>query len=105
MISIRNEINDVVEGNMDKNNNPLKNAPHTAEYSLSEKWNHPYSRKDACFLENGKKNINIGHQLVELITLLEIEILFAPVHQLKNTLTSIIKFYYFGCFTNNPIFN
>ena len=56
-------------------------------------------------LENGKKNINIGHQLVELITLLEIGILFAPVHQLKNTLTSIIKFYYFGCFTNNPIFS
>ena len=49
MISIRNEINDVVEGNMDKNDNPLKNAPHTAEYSLSEKWGHPYSRKDACF--------------------------------------------------------
>ena len=49
MISIRNEINDVVEGNIDKNNNPLKNAPHTAEYSLSEKWNHPYSRQDACF--------------------------------------------------------
>ena len=49
MISIRNEINDVVEGNIDKNNNPLKNAPHTAEYSLSEEWDHPYSRKDACF--------------------------------------------------------
>ena len=49
MISIRNEINDVVKENIDKNNNPLKNAPHTAEYSLSEKWNHPYSRKDACF--------------------------------------------------------
>jgi glycine dehydrogenase len=49
MISIRNEINDVVKENIDKNNNPLKNAPHTAEYSLSEKWNHPYSRQDACF--------------------------------------------------------
>ena len=49
MISIRNEINNVVEGNIDKKNNPLKNAPHTAEYSLSEKWDHPYSRKDACF--------------------------------------------------------
>ena len=32
-------------------------------------------------------------------------ILFAPVHQSKNTPTSIIKFYYFGCFPNNPIFN
>ena len=61
--------------------------------------------KTLVFLGNGKKNINIGHQLVELITLLEIEILFAPVHQSKNTPTSIIKFYYFGCFTNNPIFS
>ena len=56
-------------------------------------------------LGNGKKDINIGHQLVELITLLEIETLFAPAHQLKSTPISIIKFYYFGCLTNNPIFN
>ncbi len=49
MISIKNEIDEVEKGNIDKDNNPLKNAPHTAEYSLSEKWDHPYSRKDACF--------------------------------------------------------
>jgi len=49
MISIKNEIDEVEKGNIDRNNNPLKNAPHTAEYSLSEKWDHPYSRKDACF--------------------------------------------------------
>ena len=49
MISIRNEIHEVEKGNIDKNNNPLKNAPHTSEYSLSENWDHPYSRKDACF--------------------------------------------------------
>ena len=49
MISIKNEINDIVNGNIDKENNPLKNAPHTANYSLSQNWDHPYSRKDACF--------------------------------------------------------
>ena len=61
MISIRNEIHEVEKGNIDKNNNPLKNAPHTSEYSLSENWDHPYSRKDACFPGRGKKNINTGH--------------------------------------------
>ena len=49
MISIKKEISKVEKGVIDKNNNPLKNAPHTAEYSLSEKWDHPYSRRDACF--------------------------------------------------------
>ena len=49
MISIKKEISEVEKGIIDKNNNPLKNAPHTAKYSLSEKWDHPYSRKDACF--------------------------------------------------------
>ena len=49
MISIKSEIDKVEKGKIDKDNNPLKNAPHTAEYSLSKKWDHPYSRKDACF--------------------------------------------------------
>ena len=41
--------NYVEDGKIDKQNNPLKNAPHTAEYSLSSSWDHPYSRNDACF--------------------------------------------------------
>ena len=49
MISIKNEIDNVEDGKIDKQNNPLKNAPHTAEYSLSSSWDHPYSRNDACF--------------------------------------------------------
>ena len=49
MISIKREIDDVTSGKLDPNDNPLKNAPHTAEHALSDEWNHPYSRSKACF--------------------------------------------------------
>ena len=49
MISIKNEIDDVINNKVDAKNNPLKNAPHTAQYALSKNWEHPYSRHDACF--------------------------------------------------------
>ncbi|HEX4922630.1 MAG TPA: aminomethyl-transferring glycine dehydrogenase, partial [Bdellovibrionales bacterium] len=49
MISIRNEIREVEEGRMDPKDNPLKNAPHTAETLTKENWTHPYSRQKAAF--------------------------------------------------------
>jgi len=49
MISIRAEIDDVVEGRIDKLNNPLKNAPHTADTVMAENWDRPYSRTVAAF--------------------------------------------------------
>ena len=49
MISIKKEIDDVISGELDPHDNPLKNAPHTAEHALSDEWNHPYSRTKACF--------------------------------------------------------
>jgi len=49
MISIKNEINDVLAGNLDALDNPLKNAPHTVENILSDDWEHEYSRYHACF--------------------------------------------------------
>ncbi len=49
MISIKKEINDIGNGKYDPNDNPLKNAPHTAEYAVSNKWNHRYSRHLSCF--------------------------------------------------------
>jgi glycine dehydrogenase len=49
MISIRQEIEAVVSGQMDRQNNPLKNAPHTATQLASDKWEHPYSREQAAF--------------------------------------------------------
>jgi glycine dehydrogenase len=49
MISIHAEIEAVVNGKIDKQNNPLKNAPHTARQIASDKWEHPYSREQAAF--------------------------------------------------------
>ena len=43
MISIKKEIDNVTSGEFDPTDNPLKNAPHTAEHALSENWPHPYS--------------------------------------------------------------
>lgn len=34
---------------MDKNDNPLKNAPHCLEELLSDKWEHKYSRELAAY--------------------------------------------------------
>ena len=49
MISIKKEIDNVLSGKLDPLDNPLKNAPHTAEHTLSDKWKHGYSRHHACF--------------------------------------------------------
>ena len=48
MIAIREEIQAVAEGRMDRENNPLKHAPHTAAVVTGE-WNRPYSRELAAF--------------------------------------------------------
>jgi len=48
MIAIREEIQAVADGRLDPVNNPLKNAPHTAEVIAGE-WNRPYSRQMAAF--------------------------------------------------------
>ena len=49
MISIRKEIDAVATGKIDKQNNPLKNAPHTARQIAAENWDRPYSREQAAF--------------------------------------------------------
>jgi glycine dehydrogenase len=49
MISIRNEISDVETGLLDKVNNPLKNAPHTAAVITGNDWDKPYTRQKAGF--------------------------------------------------------
>ena len=48
MISIREEIRAVENGTLDKHDNPLKNAPHTAAELVGE-WSHPYSRELAVY--------------------------------------------------------
>ncbi|MBB3896819.1 aminomethyl-transferring glycine dehydrogenase [Roseococcus suduntuyensis] len=49
MISIRAEIRAVEQGRMDRADNPLKNAPHTAAEVTGTSWTHPYSREQAAF--------------------------------------------------------
>ena len=49
MISIRKEIEEVEKGTLDKADNPLKNAPHTAAVVTADEWNRPYSRQKAAF--------------------------------------------------------
>jgi glycine dehydrogenase len=49
MISIRAEIEAVASGKIDKQNNPLKNAPHTTRQIAVARWERPYSREQAAF--------------------------------------------------------
>jgi glycine dehydrogenase len=49
MISIREEIAAIAAGRLDKRDNPLKNAPHTAAELLSAAWQHAYSRGEAAY--------------------------------------------------------
>ncbi|MFN2542859.1 MAG: aminomethyl-transferring glycine dehydrogenase [Chthoniobacterales bacterium] len=49
MISIHDEIDAVATGKIDKQDNPLKNAPHTARQIASDKWDRPYAREQAAF--------------------------------------------------------
>ncbi|WP_212525332.1 aminomethyl-transferring glycine dehydrogenase [Actibacterium sp. MT2.3-13A] len=48
MLAIREEIRAVEAGEMDAENNPLKNAPHTVGDLVAD-WDRPYSREQGCF--------------------------------------------------------
>ncbi len=49
MIAIREEIRAIEQGRLPQDDNPLKNAPHTAETLLASEWAHPYSREAAAY--------------------------------------------------------
>ena len=49
LISIRREIQDVIDGKVDARDNVLKNAPHTAAEVSSDAWSHPYTREQAAY--------------------------------------------------------
>jgi glycine dehydrogenase len=55
MIEIRKEIAEVEEGKADRQDNVLKNAPHTHRLLLGE-WKHPYSKEKAFFPLKGYPN-------------------------------------------------
>jgi len=49
LIGIREEIRDIESGILPRDNNPLKNAPHTSEVVTADDWDRPYSRQRAAF--------------------------------------------------------
>jgi glycine cleavage system P protein (glycine dehydrogenase) len=49
LIAIRAEIREIEQGILPRDNNPLKNAPHTAETVINDNWDRPYSREVAAF--------------------------------------------------------
>jgi glycine dehydrogenase len=48
MIAIREEIRAIEQGKLPRDDNPLKNAPHTAAEVTAQEWTHPYSRQQAA---------------------------------------------------------
>ncbi|AGG88729.1 aminomethyl-transferring glycine dehydrogenase [Rhodanobacter denitrificans] len=49
MIQIHDEIRAIEEGKLDREDNPLKNAPHTATMVSASEWTHAYPRELAAF--------------------------------------------------------
>jgi glycine dehydrogenase len=64
LIAIRGEIQEVIDGTADAEDNVMKNAPHTAHHALSDPWNHIYSRHKAvyplAYLRNDKFWPSVG---------------------------------------------
>ncbi len=49
LLGIRDEIQQVEDGKLDKHDNPLKNAPHTQFVVTADEWNHKYTRQQAAY--------------------------------------------------------
>jgi glycine dehydrogenase len=49
MIAIRAEIDKVGDGTWPRDDNPLRNAPHTAAMVTATAWDHPYTREAAAY--------------------------------------------------------
>ena len=49
MISIKKEIDEIISGKADKEDNVIKNAPHTAKSVITDDWKHSYSREKAVY--------------------------------------------------------
>ncbi|MCY0093594.1 aminomethyl-transferring glycine dehydrogenase [Hoeflea ulvae] len=67
MLTIREEAQAIEDGTLDRDNNPLKNAPHTIE-DLVGPWDRPYDREAACFPAGAMRNAKY----------------FAPVNRVDN---------------------
>ena len=49
MIAIRDEVREIERGALDRSDNPLKNAPHTAAAVTADAWTHGYTRRQAAY--------------------------------------------------------
>ncbi len=49
LISIKKEIDEIISGKADREDNVLKNSPHTAKSVISDDWKHSYSREKAVY--------------------------------------------------------
>ena len=49
MVQIKSECEDIKSGKLDAEDNPIKNAPHTADEVCADKWEHKYGREIAAF--------------------------------------------------------
>ena len=49
MIAIRDEVRAIERGELDRDDNPLKNAPHTARGVTADAWTHTYTRAQAAW--------------------------------------------------------
>lgn len=49
LLAIRKEIEEIENGKIDKDNNPIRNAPHTQQVVCSSNWTRPYTREQAAF--------------------------------------------------------
>jgi glycine dehydrogenase len=49
LVAIREEIRAIEEGRLDAEDNPLRNAPHTAAMVSADDWSHPYGRQQAAY--------------------------------------------------------
>jgi glycine dehydrogenase len=49
MISIRKEIQEIIDGKYDKVDNVIKNAPHTCKLVVADDWKKPYTRQKAAY--------------------------------------------------------
>ena len=68
MLAIRKEISEIENGHSDRDNNALKNAPHTME-DLVKEWDRPLFARSRLFSRQELLGlINIGHLSIVLIT-------------------------------------
>ncbi|HEY4101785.1 MAG TPA: aminomethyl-transferring glycine dehydrogenase [Gemmatimonadales bacterium] len=56
LLAIREEIRAVERGDVPRDNNVLKHAPHTIEQVAADQWDHPYSRESAAFPAPGLRD-------------------------------------------------